>query len=300
MDLKQLERFVITAEEESVGAAAVRLSLSQPALTRSLHMLEELVGGSVFDRLPRGVRLTALGRALLPHAKLILNDRERFCAIADAFNGLVGGALAFAVTPNLEETLGLEAILQFARQHPNISLTVHTTSFADLVGMLQDGRIDLALSTVGSETVPPGVTFEPLFEQMLSIVVGARHALAEADPVSFEALAKESWVVANGASAIEGLRRTFAAHGAPQPFLGVRCQSLTLQKRLLLSGQYVAILDQEVVRDEIETGKVKVLRAGNEGVLLRSGLLYRSDDVRIPAANALAQKVRDGAKGRRR
>ena len=300
MDLKQLERFVVTAEEKAIGAASVRLNVSQPALTRSLHMLEDIVGRPLFERLPRGVRLTALGQALLPQAKLILNDRARFSATVNEFKGLAGGEVAFGLSPNLVETLGQEAVLRFAHRYPKVSLTIHTAAFTDLVGMLQDGELDFALSTVGSEAVPPDLTFEPLFAQMMSIMVGAKHTLASAALISFDELAEESWIVTGGASAIDGLRRTFEAHGAASPFLAIRCQSLALQKQLLLSGRYVAILDQEVVRAEIAAGSVTVLRTKNEGVLLRSGLLFRREQARTPAAKALAQQVREGAQGRRR
>jgi DNA-binding transcriptional LysR family regulator len=294
MDLKQLERFVIVAEMGNIGLAAARLGLSQPALTRSLHMLEETVGGALFDRLPRGVRLTAVGQALLPQARLVLADRARLAATIAAFKGLSGGSVVFGASPNLVETLGMDAVLAFARQHPRVGVTIHVGAFAELARGLREGDLDLALSTVGSETVPPELTFEPLFEQMMSIVARGGHPLAGADMVTFAELSTRDWIVTNGAAAIAGLNRTFEAHGATPPFFAIRCQSLNLQKKLLLGGDYLAIMDQAFIRAELETGAIRVLKTQSEGVLLRSGLLYRAEDARTPAANALARCVRGG------
>jgi DNA-binding transcriptional LysR family regulator len=76
MSLDQIRYFVAVAEEENVTRAAQRLNLSQPPLTRSLRALEEELGGPLFERHPRGMRLLPAGRVFLDHARRILSEVE--------------------------------------------------------------------------------------------------------------------------------------------------------------------------------------------------------------------------------
>ena len=74
MELKQLRYFLAIAEEEHFGRAAQRLRVAQPALTRHMHNLEEELQVRLFDRLPRGIRVSAAGRALQEDARRVLAD----------------------------------------------------------------------------------------------------------------------------------------------------------------------------------------------------------------------------------
>jgi DNA-binding transcriptional LysR family regulator len=74
LDLKQLRYFLAIAEEEHFGRAARRLRVAQPALTRHMHKLEEELQVNLFDRLPRGIRVSAAGRALQEDARRVLAD----------------------------------------------------------------------------------------------------------------------------------------------------------------------------------------------------------------------------------
>ena len=72
MSLDQLESFVVVAETGSVMRAARQLHISQPPLSRKIRAMEDELGTSLFERLPRGMRLTEEGQRFLPHAKAVL------------------------------------------------------------------------------------------------------------------------------------------------------------------------------------------------------------------------------------
>jgi DNA-binding transcriptional LysR family regulator len=76
MSLEELESFVAVAQEGAIVRAARRLHISQPPLTRRIHQLEDELGTPLFERLPRGVRLTEAGERLLPHALAVLDAVE--------------------------------------------------------------------------------------------------------------------------------------------------------------------------------------------------------------------------------
>ena len=74
MDLRHLRYFVAVAEEENIGRAAARLHISQPPLTRQIQQLEEELGVPIFERLPRGVRLSTAGELLVTHLRRYRRD----------------------------------------------------------------------------------------------------------------------------------------------------------------------------------------------------------------------------------
>jgi DNA-binding transcriptional LysR family regulator len=74
MELRHLRYFVAVGEEQHFGHASSRLRVAEPALSRQIHDLEEEVGFKLFDRLPRGVKLSAAGRLFLEDARRILQE----------------------------------------------------------------------------------------------------------------------------------------------------------------------------------------------------------------------------------
>src|SRR5882672_2808531 len=74
MELRQLRYFVAVGEEQHYGRAAQRLRVAQPALSRQIQNLEEEIGFKLFERLPRGVRISAAGKLLLSDARRILQE----------------------------------------------------------------------------------------------------------------------------------------------------------------------------------------------------------------------------------
>jgi DNA-binding transcriptional LysR family regulator len=74
MELRHLRYFVAVGEEQHYGRAARRVRVAQPALSRQIHDLEEELGFKLFDRLPRGVKLSAAGKLFLEDARRILQE----------------------------------------------------------------------------------------------------------------------------------------------------------------------------------------------------------------------------------
>lgn len=85
MELRHLRYFVAVAEESSVGRAARRLNVAQPALSRQIHDLERELGAALFERLPRGIALTDPGRAFLTEAQAMLEHADRAKQAARGF-----------------------------------------------------------------------------------------------------------------------------------------------------------------------------------------------------------------------
>ena len=147
METKHLRYFVAVAEEEHLGRAADRLNVAASAVSRRIQDLELDLGVSLFERLPRGIRLTAAGREFLDSAREILNlivasrDRMRRFASGPAGHLVLahGDALTYVARPLVDSLMALQAKL------PGISFELRLMAPPEREARLLDGSIDAAL-----------------------------------------------------------------------------------------------------------------------------------------------------------
>jgi DNA-binding transcriptional LysR family regulator len=144
MNLERLELFLKIVDTGSVSGAGRRANLTQPAVSRSLKLLEEEVGADLFDRQGRGLLLTAAGRALIPCARQLVRDSERARlqvqrAAGDAYFDLRVGTVDSLGTHVLPRCL---ASLQ--AEHPDLKLKLWMSRTQNLLERVERGALDLA------------------------------------------------------------------------------------------------------------------------------------------------------------
>src|SRR3954469_3697382 len=144
MNLERIELFLKIVDTGSVSAAGREANLTQPAVSRSLKLLEEEIGADLFDRQGRGLLLTAAGRALIPCARQLVRDSERARlqvqrAAEDAYFDLRVGAVDSLGTHVLPECLsGLQT------EHPDLKLKLWMGRTQSLLERVERGTLDLA------------------------------------------------------------------------------------------------------------------------------------------------------------
>jgi len=122
--LPQLEYVVAIAEEGSYTAAGTRLTIAQPSLSQQVAALEKELGCQLFERLPRGVRLTPAGRAFLPEARATVLAARRARRAAQAATQQEGGTLEIATLGSMAIGVLPDAVSAWHRLHPDIALNV--------------------------------------------------------------------------------------------------------------------------------------------------------------------------------
>lgn len=154
MNLHELEAFVAVVETGSVGAAAARLRLTQPAVTRRLQALETDLGTRLLDRETRPPRLTADGRAVLDRARLLLRgiDDLRASVTPDA---VPSGELRLGVTPGVSDLALGKPIGALRRAFPQLALRLHSPWSNALLSDLRSGTIDAAAVLLPAGRAPP-------------------------------------------------------------------------------------------------------------------------------------------------
>ena len=124
MELRQLRTFVHVAELGSFSAAAERLHIAQPALSRQIQILEQELGVNLFRRHGRGAVLTEQGQLFLPRATLVLRELERAREELRSDDTDLAGQVSFGMPPTVADVLSTPLIEHFSASHPQVKLRV--------------------------------------------------------------------------------------------------------------------------------------------------------------------------------
>lgn len=192
-DIRQVRAFLFVADELHFGRAAVRLCVSQPALSRTIHALEEAIGTPLLERSTRRVKLTPAGEVFAAECKLAFGHLSRAATAAqDAADGKIGtlriGYMDFAINgclPNL--------VSGFRTQFPRDIVDLQYSSSAKLRKTLLEGRIDVGF--VIGEFQSPTIANVLVEESDYVALLPDTHKLARAENVSLLALAQEPFVL---------------------------------------------------------------------------------------------------------
>ncbi len=143
MELRHLRYFVSVGEEEHYGRAAERLHIAQPALSRQILDLEQEIGFPLFERLPRGVRLSAAGKLFLTDARRILQEVEEAKARAERVAKGKAGTLRVGFMETISwHGVVPESLRRFRKRQKDIELELHAMRSLSQIEGVKSGRLD--------------------------------------------------------------------------------------------------------------------------------------------------------------
>ncbi|HJQ20928.1 MAG TPA: LysR substrate-binding domain-containing protein [Gemmatimonadaceae bacterium] len=196
MELRHLRYFVAVAEELHFGRAAQRLHIAQPPLSRQIRDLERELGAPLFERVARGVQLTAAGRAFLPQARLTLAQAERAKRTAlRAAQGEVGRLrVGFVDAATYSDVL--PDVLGFFRMHlPQIGVSLFEMDSAQQEDALREGRIDMGIVQRPPADAERWLALEEVYRDPLVLALPEEHRLAQKPRLAMEDLRDEAFVL---------------------------------------------------------------------------------------------------------
>ncbi|MFC0623375.1 LysR family transcriptional regulator [Kribbella deserti] len=246
MSLTQWTAFVEVCRAGTFRAAAEVTGFTQPALSRQVAALERDLGVSLFVRNSRGVSPTPAGEALLPHARLVVNEARRG---ADAARQAREGQprLVLGAVPSAAASLVPRAIQSMMMSEPNLEWTIVSGLTPRLVEMVLSQEIDAAVVT----DAPPGfpatkeLVATHLFDDEMVIVAPLEHRLGNRSLVNMADLAGEIWIEDNAGS--ESLLRQLAVRAGFEPRLHRSAQDLPTKTGLVAASLGVALIPQLLV-----------------------------------------------------
>ncbi|MEA5365598.1 LysR family transcriptional regulator [Amycolatopsis sp., V23-08] len=245
--LRQLEYLVTVVDTGSFTRAAEQLHVTQPALSHQMRALEQSVGGSLLERLPRAVRLTPMGRAMLPHARAALADAERARCAARLASGTTAGELQVATVYSVSLGVLPPALRVWRRDRPAVDVRLIEFRHADeLRDAMAAGEADVALGPLPSSW--PGPVRELGVEEF--VVVLPADGASEDDTtglVDLATLADCAWVhYAPGNGLAELVDTTCAAAGF-RPRAAVRTEQTAAAPILAAAGLGPALVPANVL-----------------------------------------------------
>jgi len=187
MDTQLLEAFVAVADSGSFSTAAERVYVTQPAISKRIAQLEDVLGCRLFDRISRTVYLTEAGKELLPRAEKILQElRETRQAIVD-LSGHVAGNLRIAISHHLGLHRLPPVLKAFASTNSGVSLEVEFMDSEVAYDGVLRGRFEIAVITLAPEPHPRIHSLQVWLDPM-AVMVASDHPLATAGTVDIDQL----------------------------------------------------------------------------------------------------------------
>ena len=187
MDVAQLKTLIHVAELGSLSKAADRLHVAQPALSRQISQLERELGGYLFERHGRGMKITELGVEVLEHATRIMEEMEAIRGTVVGGRSAYRGTVIIGTTPTVAEIITVPLVRRLNQEHPDLGVRFASAFSGYLLDWLQRGEIELAISYDPQPLHT--LRIEPVMMENL-LVVGPRDSQLDLDtPVSFTELA---------------------------------------------------------------------------------------------------------------
>ncbi|TCC37337.1 LysR family transcriptional regulator [Kribbella sindirgiensis] len=196
VEIRELECFLVLADELHFGRTAERLYLSQSRVSQLLQSLERRIGGPLFERTSRRVALTPLGKEFLTSLRPAYAALERVVESAREYAASVKGKLRIGFQGAANQTV-LSAVSEFQTRNPNCLIGVCELPLNDPFGALRRGEVDAAV--VMLPVAEDDLVLGPVFSrQQQTLTVCTSHRLAARASIDAEELADETLIAIDG------------------------------------------------------------------------------------------------------
>lgn len=255
MEIRQLRAFIAIAESGTFTAGALRVHVTQAAISMQIRQLETEIGARVFVRAPRHVILTEAGEQLLHRARQILREHdaalEEIAELAGAERGRlrIGSASAMVLTDQLPGILN-----ELRRQHPRAEISVTSGTSESLVDQIVAGELDIAFVSLPVDV--RGVQTERLSEDQLVAIASPKHKLAKQKTISAYTLAGEKLILGERGGNTRRLIDQFFAQAGVTLKVAMELSRQAAIRRMVEEDMGVGIVPVGSVKDEVEKGRL--------------------------------------------
>lgn len=243
--LTSLRLFLQVASSLSFSETARQANLSQPALSRTIKLLEEELRVRLFDRNSRNVALTPAGAALLPTVERLIADFDQaFREIAQTFQGMKGRVFVGAL-PSMSANLLPKIIAEFREKRPNVEIIIRENPSEGLLQSLQDRMIDFAIST----PPPPGsdIAFSSLFEDECVLVCRAQNLPDFPDPAPWSVFGDHPFIGMEARSSVRALTDAAFARAGIEIASLYECSMLATAGGCITAGIGISLMPRSTL-----------------------------------------------------
>ncbi|SOO44485.1 LysR family transcriptional regulator [Xanthomonas citri] len=294
---RQLLLLLHLHEQRSVLRAAEAASMTQPAASKLLAEMEDMLGVKLFERHVRGVEPTWYGHVLIRRARAAMSEIGRAQEEIAALRAGRMGQASIGTVVNPGTNLVPQAIAEVKREFPDILVRVEMDYSRPLVAKLLDGQLDIVIGRIlGPEGVGE-LEFEPLADEPHSVIARAGHPLASRAGLQHADLVRHGWILPPADSVLRArLDSMFMEHGVQTPTNAIETSSLPVTSTLLRGTDMLTALPVESVAPLIQAKLLTVLPI-ELGVRMESfAIIRRRDYILPPGAERILQALRTTAR----
>lgn len=292
--LRHIRAFLDIAAEGALSAVARRHGISQPALSRTLAELEDLLAVPLFRREKRRLVLTEAGAGFRHHASLGVQALEQ-AAAALRPDGL-GSTIRVGILPTAATRLFPRVALRFHAARPDAMLKIETGPHAYLLGQLRDGGIDLMIGRMPAPGEMAGLTFDHLYEEDIVLVLRSGHpGIGQPIPALLQSV--PLILPPEGALIRRAVDDYLASLGLPGLRPAVETVALAVGRGILAGSDAAWFISRGVVAEELDRGDLAEVPTGVRFLSGAVGITRRQAMPPLAGLDLLVRLCRDGAAG---
>ena len=279
------------ATHGSLLKASAALGVSQPALTKSLHELEDLLQLRLFHRHPRGVHQTAAGVVFVRSARRVLAELRRLDEELEELSG-PGGTVALGALPVAAAGVLPGALIRLKLTHPDVKVRLRQGRTEELLPLLASGELDLVVGRLYEPAVPDGFAREPLWTEPISVLARADHPVFAGGPVSVEELHRYDLVLPTVTQRVgQEIEHLLSLLGLV-PTASLRSSSYGFIREMLLATDLISIMPRLMMAGDLLRGALRVVPLPIPAPDRPAGLIMPRDRALPPAGRAFVECLR--------
>ena len=290
---RQLLLLVALAEEGNIHRASQVLNMTQPAASKLLKDLEDVLEVSLFDRLPRGMRPTWYGETMIRHARVALASlnqaHEELTALkAGRFGQVSIGAIT---SPGL--TLLPSAVAMVKQEQPTLRIALEIENSPVLIERLQQGKLDLVVARLFAEQDKTNLRYEPLIEEPVCAIARPGHPLVGMEGLALRDVVGAGWIVPPAGSVLRHrFELMFQEVGLAPPINVIESSALLFITRMLQQSDMLAVIAADVARYYAAHGLVAIVPLEIPCHMDAFGIITRTDRLPSPAAKVMLKALK--------
>lgn len=287
--LRQLEYFLAAAETLHFTKAAESLAVTQPTLSHQIGQLEMQLGGPLFDRIGKKVRLTESGHLLKGFADRAIRELEAGRVALSELEGMVRGDLRIGVIQSFSRILLPSILGNFITRYPSIRLSIREMTGVEIEHRLADGALDLGIAF--APTALDSAEVEPVLQEEMLLVVGPESEFASRKWVRFTELDGKPFALLGGEFTTRRLIDRYFAEGGATPRVVCETNSMEVMLGAVTEGAVCALMPEYSVHDV--DPRFRTVRLRDPRPVRTSALLWPKHSFRTASARTFGQMMRD-------
>jgi DNA-binding transcriptional LysR family regulator len=293
---RQLLLIVALSEEGNIHRAAQVLNMTQPAASKLLKDLEDVLGVSLFERLPRGMRPTWYGDTMIRHARAALASlNQAHDELQAAKQGQFGQVHIGSITAPAT-TLLPQAVAAVKQEHPNLQITIQVEPSHVLIERLNRGTLDILIGRVSAENDKADLRYEVVTDEPVCAVCRPGHPLLTSNPLRLEDTLSYTWIVPPSGSVLRHrFDLMFQELNLQQPTNSVETGSLLFVTKMMQQSDMVSVMSTDVSRYYANHGMLCILPLVLPCEMQPYGFITRRDRLLSPASSVVLRALKAAA-----